>query len=345
MFNSVVVEAFREAGVSLSRPTRQAAPVDPARGSRPDFVVQIDVGGHATRFAVEVRSPAPYPAQTPRLDPLRDRLRRWGNPLLYAPRITDGQGRALTAHAWSWVDELGNFDLRAKGIVLRNRVPKARGEGRRSSNALPRGWAGLRVVRTLIARPPDPVRTSTLSRAAGISAPRTSQVLHQLRTHGYVSKGPDNTWDVDRVTLLDLFLAEYPGPRGDHRWFYALDLGAATRAIADRPELEPVISGDVAADLLAPHRRPSHLVAYVRQGSIDENDALVATTAEADANVTVIRPVDTSVFPVEPLQPSAVAHAISLAEPTQVAWDLQRLGGDDRLEQLEELRAWILRSR
>jgi len=342
MFNSIIA-ALQEAGVTLSKPEREPAPADRSQ-ERPDFVVELEAGGHVSRFAVETKAVAPYPAQTARLDRLRAGLRTWGTPLLYAPHITEGQGRALTAHGWSWADELGNFDLRAEGLLLRNRVPTARGEGRRSSHALPRGWAGLRVARTLIAEPPDPVRTSTLARTAGISAPRTSQVLHQLQTHGYVSKRPDGAWDVDRITLLDLFLEEYRGPGGDDRHFYALDIGAATQAIAEHRELEPVISGDVAADLLAPDRRPSHLIAYVRQGSVDEDDTLVVSAA-TEANVTVIRPLDTSVFPVEPLRPSTVTPAICLAHPTQVVWDLQRLGGQDRLEHLEDLKAWILRSR
>lgn len=344
MFKPPVQDAFREAGVSLSTPEREPEPVDASPG-RPDFLVQIDTGGHTAIFAVEVRPAAPYPAQTPRLDAHRDRLGRWGTPLLYAPHITDGQGRALTARGWSWVDELGDFDLRAEGVVLRNRVPTTRGAGRRSAHPLPRGSVGLRVVRTFIASRPGPAGTSALARAARVSAPRTSQVLHRLQVDGYVEKRPDGTWDLDRAALLDLFLAEYAGPGGDRRWFYALDLGAATKAIGEHAELEPVISADVAADLLAPHRRPSHLIAYVRQRSIDENDALVATPNEADANVTVIRPIDTSIFPVEPLQPFATAGAIAIADPTQVAWDLQRLGGEDRDEQLEELKAWILRSR
>lgn len=343
MFNSTIIAALQEAGVTLSKPKREPAPFDRSQ-ERPDFVVELEAGGHVSRFAVETKAVAPYPAQTARLDRLRAGLRTWGTPLLYAPHITEGQGRALTAHGWSWVDELGNYDLRAEGILFRNRVPTPRGAGRRSSHALPRGWAGLQVVRTLIAEPPDPVQTSTLARAAGVSAPRTSQVLHQLQTHGYVSKRPDGAWDVDRITLLDLFLEEYRGPGGDDRHFYALDIGAATRAIAEHGELEPVISGDIAADLLAPDRRPSHLIAYVRQGSVDEDDTLVVSAA-TEANVTVIRPLDTSVFPVEPLRPSTVTPAIRLAHPTQVVWDLQRLGGQDRLEHLEDLKAWILRSR
>jgi hypothetical protein len=341
MFNATVIRAFEDAGASVRLPPHQPGEGGPSRW-QPDFVVEVQVGDRTARFAVELKSAAPYPMQISALDHLRDRLRRWGDPLLYAPRVTDGQGRSLTGNGWSWVDERGNFDLRAEGLVLRNRIPKARGEGRRSSAPLPNGWAGLRVVRTLITSPPDPIRTSTLARVAGISEPRTSQVLHQLKVHGFASKGPSSEWDVDRATLLNLFLGEYPGPGGDQWWFYALDPGAASRAVAQRQELEPVISGDVAADLLAPRRRPSHLIVYVRQGSLAGNHELVATTAQADANVILIRPRDTSVFPSEPSQPPTLA-GVRLAEPTQIAWDLQQLGGADRLEQLEELKAWIIR--
>jgi len=308
-------------------------------------MVKLSVGDASARFAVETKSAVPYVAHVPRLDADRDRLRRLGNPLLYAPRVSEGQGRALTERGWSWIDELGNFDLRAEGIVLRNRIPRKKGEGKRSAKALPTGSVGLRVIRTLIANPPEPIRTSTLAAAAGTSAPRTSQVLQQLRTHGHAARASNSTWDVDRAALLELFLADYRGPGGDRRWFYALDLASAARAIVEHRECEPVISGDVAADLLAPRRRPSHLVAYVRHGEIEESDVLVATTSGSEANIAVIQPSDRSVFPLAPLHGSGATGVIPLAEVTQVAWDLLRLGGQDRLEQIEELKAWILRSR
>lgn len=342
MLNPVAVDALREAGISVSA-EHEEAPVNPSLG-RPDLLVAMRVGEDTIHFAVEVKMSAPYPSQMERLDPIRDRLRNWGLPLLHAPHISEGQGRALTSHGWSWVDELGNFDLRSKGMVLRNRVHAAKREGRRSANALPKGPGGLRVVRILIANPPQPPRTSVIAQIAQVSTPRTSQVLHQLRTHGFASKRADDSWEIDRAALLDLFMADYPGPGGRHSWFYSLDVSAAARRIARLWENEPAISGDVAADFLVPHRRPSHLVAYLRLGTIDENDTMVAVSSETEANISVTWPRDASVFPAERLEPLA-AEPIVLADAVQVAWDLQQLGGEDRLDQLERLKTWILNSR
>lgn len=340
MFNDSALKALADAGAKVRTASREPK----GATARPDLVVDIEVGSQKARFAVKARRRAPYPGEALKLDSLRDSLSRWGTPLLQAPEVTEGQGRALTDRGWSWIDDLGNYDVRSEGLILRNRVPRPRGRGRRSSTPFPYGWAGLQVLRTLITQPMEEVRTSALSKVAEVSAPRTSQVLHQLQAHEYISKRENGAWEVDRAPLLELFLAEYPGPGGDHRQFYALDLEVAVREIAEHHELDPVFSGDVAADLIAPHRRPSHLIAYVRHASIAESDALVATSSEADANIIVTRPFDTSVFPVAGARAALSRRNVPLAEPTQIAWDLQRLGGADRLEQLEDLKTWILRS-
>jgi hypothetical protein len=339
MFNDSALKALSDAGAKVKTVTKE-----PRGAARPDLIVDIEVGSQKARFAVEAKRRAPYPGEAMKLEPLRDTLSRWGTPLLQVPEVTEGQGRALTDLGWSWIDDLGNYDVRSEGLILRNRVPRPRGRGRRPSTPFPYGWAGLHVLRALITQPMDEVRTSTLSRVADVSAPRTSQVLHQLEAHEYISKSENGAWEVDRASLLELFLAEYPGPGGELRRFYALDLQAAVREIAEHRALDPVMSGDVAADLIAPHRRPSHLIAYIRHATIAEGGSLVATSSEADANVTVIRPFDTSVFPVTGTRASISGRNIPLAEATQIAWDLQRLGGADRLEQLEALKAWILRS-
>jgi len=195
----------------------------------------------------------------------------------------------------------------------------------------------------LIANPPQLARTSVIAQRAQIYTPRASQVLHQLRSHGFASKRADDSWEIDRAALLDLFLADYAGPGGRRRWFYSLDVSAAARRIAQLWENEPAISGDVAADLLVPHRRPSHLIAYLRVGTVDENDTLVAVSNETEANISIIWPRDSSVFPAERLEPLA-AGSIVTADAVQIAWDLQQLGGEDRLDQLERLKTWILNS-
>jgi hypothetical protein len=340
VFKPYLLNALTEAGATVTAVKHEQAGGSP----RPDLVVDIEVGGQKGRFAVETKQRAPYPAETARLEPLRDRLSHWGTPLLHIPEVTEGQGRALANRGWSWADDLGNYDIRSPGLILRNRVPRPRGQGRRPSTPFPYGWAGLQVLRVLITQPANQLRTTVIAKRAEVSTPRASQVLHQLAAHDFATKEQDGSWNVDRASLLELFLAEYPGPGGDHSWFFALDTSAAVQALTELSELELVFSGDFAADLIVPHRRPSHLVVYIGHGSIEETDILVPTSSDADANIDVIRPFDTSVFPVGPMRAALSNHNIPLADPTQVAWDLQRFGGADRLEQLERLKAWILGS-
>lgn len=61
-----------------------------------------------------------------------------------------------------------------------------------------------------------------------------------------------------------------------------------------------------------------------------------------DANVILRIPADRSVFP----NPSLVAPykdtEIPLADASQQIWDLEKLGGADRLEAADDLRTWLL---
>jgi hypothetical protein len=309
----------------------------------PDFVVEVQVGDETGRFAVELKRRSPYPHEVERLNPVRDRLRRWGAPLLQVPRISEGQANALVAHGWSWADHFGNFDLRTGHIVLRNWTRHTGSTQRLSGRSLPYGRAGLRVVRTLILGTVGAeVHTSSLAACSNTSPPRTSQVLRQLQQAGPVKKRSQN-WDVDREALLELFLEEYPGPGGDASYFYTLDLLQTAQDLAAGVEPSTAVSGDLAADLLAPYRRPTHLIVYFRDGSLVEGDRLIPAENVEDANVITIRPWDTSVFPVNSKVVES-AGALPLADPTQVAWDLKRLGGSDRVEHLERLKTWILKS-
>ena len=87
-------------------------------------------------------APAPYPNELPRLDALRKALIPIGEPLLVVPFVSETLAPSLTAADWSWADEQGNFDLRAPGLVLRQRrtstVPKMKRAG------LPQGSGSLR---------------------------------------------------------------------------------------------------------------------------------------------------------------------------------------------------------
>jgi hypothetical protein len=69
---------------------------------------------------------------------------------------------------------------------------------------------------------------------------------------------------------------------------------------------------------------------------------LVEAQGRHDANVILRMPADRSVFPVPPLAAGLRGAQIPLADPSQMIWDLQDLGGADRLEAAGRLRAWLL---
>jgi hypothetical protein len=61
-----------------------------------------------------------------------------------------------------------------------------------------------------------------------------------------------------------------------------------------------------------------------------------------DANVIIRAPEDRSVFPVPALVGQVQGNKVPLADPLQQIWDLQDLGGADRIEAAGRLREWLL---
>jgi hypothetical protein len=72
---------------------------------------------------------------------------------------------------------------------------------------------------------------------------------------------------------------------------------------------------------------------------------MVQAQGQHDANIIVRLPKDRSVFPDPALISELAGTKMPLADPTQMIWDLQQLGGADRLEAADHLREWLLKSR
>ncbi len=81
----------------------------------------METGNRSARFAVQAKSRAPYPNELERLQQSRHGLAASGHPLIVAPFISEPLGSILTRDGWSWADTQGNFDLRAPGLLLRQR--------------------------------------------------------------------------------------------------------------------------------------------------------------------------------------------------------------------------------
>lgn len=336
-----VLSALRAAGANVLGVEREPRTKD----LRVDAILDLTLGKVRARFAVEEKRRAPYPNELPKLQPTRKSLAEVGTPMLVVPFVSEPLGTTLTQAGWSWADAAANFDLRADNLVLRQRSTATRPRGKASR--LPQGSGSLAIIRALIRFPrgtnEEPGATA-LANQVGVSQPRASQVLHRLLDLDLVTRSPDGRWLPDREALLDRFLSEYRGPGGSERHLYGLESPneAAGRAAQQTDERSLAVSADVGPDLLLAWRRPSVVILYVRQLLDVDRLGLVDAQGRHDANVIVRTADDVSVFPTNLLVASMDGVDVPLADPTQQIWDLQELGGADRLEAAGRLREWLL---
>ena len=311
-----------------------------------DAILEVGTGDRSTRFAVQAKSRAPYPHELERLKQPRSVLAACGQPLIVAPFISEPLGSTLTRDGWSWADAQGNFDLRAPGLLFRQRRSSSPPAPKRKT--LPRGSGSFAVIRALVGfnggEDEEPGATA-LAAQAGVSQPRASQILHQLHQLELVDRSGRGRWKPRREPLLDRFLAEYPGPGGSEQYYYSLDspLEVAVHAGQGSTQSHPIVaSADVGPDLILAWRRPSLVILYARHAIDPSGLGLTQAQGRHDANVIMRASQDRSVFPVPALAAQVKGCDVPLADPLQQIWDLQDLGGADRLEAAGRLRQWLL---
>jgi hypothetical protein len=332
---------LRESGLTVEDRT-------PARGTDAgiDAILEVAADDRSARFAVQAKSRAPYPHELERLRQSRHGLAARGHPLIIAPFISAPLGSILTREGWSWADTQGNFDLRAPGLLLRQRRISTPPAPKRKT--LPRGSGSFAVIRALVGfsggEDEEPGATA-LAAQAGVSQPRASQILHQLHELELVDRSGHGRWEPRREALLDRFLAEYPGPAGSEQYYYSLDspVDVAVRVgWVSKPGRPIVVSADVGPDLILSWRRPSLALLYAKHAIDPSGLGLTQAQGRHDANVIMRIPQDRSVFPTPALVAQLQGRDVSLADPLQQIWDLQDLGGADRIEAAGRLRQWLL---
>lgn len=305
-------------------------------------VLEVSEAGQRHVFSISERIRAPRPSEIHALESERKRLSAKGQPVLVARYISESTGLALIKQGWVWADTCGNWDIRAPGLRLQRRVVSSPPKIKESS--LPAGGRGLALVRFLIHEPDQNISATDLARQAGVSQPRASQILKELVELGFVNHPTRFEWEVDRGALLEHFVTEYPGPKGNVQYFYTLkspNEAAVDLAVAVGKKAGALVSGDVAADLLAAHRNPSHLLVYRTTPWRKIPSDWVEAAGRDDANIRVVSADDKSIGALI-LTREFKGTNILLADPTQVLWDLHHCGGDDRLDTAEVLKKWIL---
>jgi uncharacterized protein (UPF0264 family) len=127
----------------------------------------------------------------------------------------------------------------------------------------------------------------------------------------------------------------YPGPGGLASHWYGLDPVAEqafrVHELLEAKRSRPAVSGDVAADLVAPWRTPAHALVYAEKGA-DLAAAGLTPAAAQDATLTLVLPGDRAVWTIG-RTPCTVGLAgygnVARVGALQVLYDLRHASGPD----------------
>lgn len=311
-------------------------PVGPARMS----INRSDDAGAPLVAAVKPRSAPLSPSHVRHLAhgaPGRGEL------LLVVPAASDAALDAARAAGVSVLVAGAGRHARTSGhVVLRTEIVHLEDTETVTTPSLPPPrpgpppWGRLTVVRHLLTGAVAGQRE--LADRAAVSQGRVSQVLSPLVDAGLVRRVTTNGqtswvaagWDA----LADWWLAAYPGPGGLSTHWYGMasvreQAQAAGNALA-AGGLPVAVSGDVAADVLAPWRRPARAVLYADvRGHPDAanltRSGLVPSGAE-EATLELLVPADSGLWAPPSGQTSG---QVPLADGMQVLWDVRRAPGSD----------------
>jgi len=192
----------------------------------------------------------------------------------------------------------------------------------------PRPWAAIAIA-TYLHEGNAPTQDALAGRA-GVSQARISQVLHALER--WVQR-TDRGWAATDAAGLAQWLAEQPPPgRTATTWLGLDDPAPAATSVAHwlaARNVSYALSGDVAADLLAPWARPTRALVYVDQAL--DLTSLGLTPAPPDAaTLELIVPDDPYVLRDARELPSDVV----IAHPWRIWADTDARGNTDAADAL-----------
>ncbi len=284
----------------------------------------------------------PRVARTHDIKPAPDR-----RALLVAHSITSEALERAWTQGWSVVTDDGIGRLR----LARRRVELGSTNTSQAATR-PRGRPGrgvFSVVRALFGLE-NGARQDEIAEFAHVGQGTVSKALNRLAERELVTRGPDG-WEVtDRAGAASWWLAHYPGPGGiETHWFGVDPINEqAYRAYValGREQANPVVSGDIAADLVAPWRTPRRATLYAQRGA--DFSAIGLTPSDTSAStLTLVLPDDPGVWPISktPVLIEMRGHGdVARANAFQVLYDLSRSPGPDAGEALQAWRTWMIES-
>ena len=268
------------------------------------------------------------------------------NSLLVGPALSDAAAARARSRGWSAAPDEGPAWLRFYGKVFELSRPG----GDEPATALRRGrpgWGIFSVVRALLALGTGAHQVE-LAEFAGVSQPRVSQALRDLVGLGLVRRDPAGWVVTDKAAAIGWWCAHYPGPGGMASYWYGVDpvVQQAYRVheLLATAGARPAVSGDVAADLVAPWRTPRHALLYAERGA-DLARAGLTPAGPAEATLTLILPADRGIWPISrtPWTIGLTGYGnVARAGALQVLYDLSNAAGPDAADARQAWLNWML---
>lgn len=207
-------------------------------------------------------------------------------------------------------------------------------------------WTRWAVERFLMLAT-EPARQGVIAATVRTSQQSVSNTVRHLAA--LVSDDGTGLVATDRAQLLRHWHAEYAGPKGLELGWYSLDpvLQQTIKALeaADRLEVKALVSGDVAADKMAPWKLPARGRVYLER-PVDLARAGFVPAPVGEATLVTCIPLDPSLWRLTNLrQFTREPDPMPLADPAIVYWDLKASGELDSAEAADHVAAVLTNGR
>lgn len=244
--------------------------------------------------------------------------------LLITRKATPALVEVAAREGWSLVADDGTLRLHLPDrTIRRDRAESPRVTPRRRG---PKTWSTFTVARLIApwlasGQTPLDLRQEEWAKFAGVSQPTIHRAFATLEKAGVDVHDPT----IDTLhDLLTWWAENYQNAGGTTSYWYAY--GPVTEQISqlrDAVKSPPVrlgLSGEFAADAIAPWQRPDTLLVYVDQDVPLEKNGFVPVAKSADATLTVVVPADPGIWLRHPWLVGR--NELPMADPLQVWTDL-----------------------
>lgn len=268
------LDAFREATGLVGRVVRAEPELE--NGIRADAVIEIDVAAQARQYVVEIKRVDRFGA----IGQIKNQLDRFPQPgLLIANRITAAIADKCRELNVQFIDAFGNAFLHGPGwfVLVKGQRPPDTAETDLEALEVPRGGTptALRTVFALLCRPGllnAPYRD--IKQAAGVALGAIGWVFFDLNKRGLTTGGQKkgDRHILERRRMIEEWVTNYPiklRPKLNAKRFHA-ESPDWWRGL-DVVRYEAQWGGEVAAERLTGHLKPTTVTLYMRPEQLRQN--------------------------------------------------------------------------